>query len=254
MDKKGTNKQKPLIDLDEFDDQVSIWQLIPAGEGKALKKLKLIVESVLNGDVEKESSKPLSLLISGKNSTKIYAKAFLRGLGLGDIREIPAPVIQSYNDLIEFFHLSSSDTGYIISQAQNIRGMIVKDLYNVLTEGILARWNYTKMDKTVFPVLGTIVVTSYSNSSVPFEIKKCFTHQIEIEDYDKTQMELICLQRLLYSNIERENDKVLKLLTTLRSSFESTIQLLKNSVMVMQAEGKGNVLTEEHVKKASYFK
>ena len=58
MAKRGkTDKQdKPLIDLSDFEEQMSLWQLIPAGNGEALKKLKLIVDSLLNSEIKMQNS------------------------------------------------------------------------------------------------------------------------------------------------------------------------------------------------------
>jgi hypothetical protein len=57
--------QSQYCSLEEFDQAVSLWQLFPAGDGKGLRRLKLIVDAILNGQIQ-NTSKPLSVLIVGK--------------------------------------------------------------------------------------------------------------------------------------------------------------------------------------------
>ncbi|AQT70055.1 hypothetical protein STSP2_03257 [Anaerohalosphaera lusitana] len=252
MDKKRVDEKESIIDLDDFEEQVSLWQLIPAGKGEALQRLKLIVDAELNSKTQKENRRPLSLLISGKNGDKVlHAKAFLRALGIEQIKKTSAQLAQNYNDLIEFFHLSTLDTGHIISGAQNMKGLIVKDLYNIVSQGVLTRWNYANMGKTGWPVLGPVIVTSYAQKAVPLEVREHFTHRVEIEDYSKAQLEQVCIQRLAYANIAYEK-RVPGLLTDLRNGYDSVIQLLRDSVLVMRAEGR-KTLTEKDVIAASAF-
>ena len=45
-------EQKQIVGLDEFDNTVSLWQLLPAGAGRGLHRLKTIVNSIHNGQVK----------------------------------------------------------------------------------------------------------------------------------------------------------------------------------------------------------
>lgn len=246
-------QDKQIIDLDEFDSVCSLWQLIPAGSGAGLKKLKLITESILNSQIDKESPKPLSLIISGKYGKRTHGRCWLRTLGITDIREIAASTIVDQYALEEFFHSSTPDTGFIISNAYNLKDQLTKSLYQILNEGMLYRYNLNTFQKSSIPVVGTVVMTTLNTKYINWDLKESFSHQVEIEEYDSTQIQLLCLQRLLYSKIGRESDKVLELLTSLRKTFPSIISLLKNSVLIMLSEG-DKVLKVEHIEKASYFK
>jgi len=253
LDKKGANKQKQIIDLDEFESVCSLWQLVPSGSGASLKKLKLIVNSLLNGKIEKESPKPTSVLISGKYGKRIHARCFLRALGIENIREAPASVLQNLIYLDEYLFGSNPDSGYIISNAQIVKESLFKNLYTILREGLLYRYNFATYQKQSFPVMGTFVMTTLNPKYIPWDLRECFTYHIEIEEYDQIQAELICLQRLLYSNINRESDQVIKELVSLRKTLPSVLLLLKSSVMVMLSEGRQE-LTVDDVRNASRFK
>ncbi|MBN2286881.1 MAG: hypothetical protein JXI43_10570, partial [Tissierellales bacterium] len=80
------------IKLDEFSN-ISLWQLLPAGDGLGLKKLRSIVNSVLNGQAQRETNKPMSLLITGEAGKRTHAYAFLRALGISDMHHITANLL-----------------------------------------------------------------------------------------------------------------------------------------------------------------
>ena len=86
---KKNETKKELCTLDTFDQEVSLWQLLPAGDGKALKRVKTIVNAVHNGQIPK-GTKPLSLLITGETGKRTLGRACLRALGALSINELPS--------------------------------------------------------------------------------------------------------------------------------------------------------------------
>ncbi len=108
-------KEKQIVDLDQFDQTVSLWQLLPSGTGRSTKKLKVIIDSLHNSPVE-QSRKPFSLLISGKQGTRTHARSFLRALGLDHPLELPTQLLQStYSEVFHFFSPTRMCDSYIIS-------------------------------------------------------------------------------------------------------------------------------------------
>jgi hypothetical protein len=45
-------KQKQIITIDEFDNTVSLYQLLPCGAGSGLKRLKIIIDSIHNSEID----------------------------------------------------------------------------------------------------------------------------------------------------------------------------------------------------------
>jgi len=99
------------------------------------------------------------------------------------------------------------------------------------------------------PVMGSIIGTVKKLNLLPDIILNSFEHVVELCEYMPQQKELIVLQRLKYANIEIENEEVLKTLMLYSpSDLEDLIKLLNLSIMVMMADGR-NVLTSNDVRK-----
>jgi Holliday junction resolvasome RuvABC ATP-dependent DNA helicase subunit len=110
---KKQTKQQPVIDLDTFED-VSLFQMIPSGQGFGQSMLKIFVDSVLNGN-----GKLTSLLIVGKAGLTTHASAFLRALGIDNINQTYAAMFSAPHDIYTFF-CSEPHEGYIINSIHNI--------------------------------------------------------------------------------------------------------------------------------------
>ena len=245
MDKKAQQNQ---IQLDGFND-VSLWQLLPCGNGHALKKLKEIVNSELNSHPNRSSNKPFSLLISGPFGKRTHTFAVLRALGYQYIEHIPAALLSNITDLVEFFRNSNPETGYVISDLHSMNTALLKKYYQVLTEGNLITYNYNTHEKLMFPVLSPVIMTIKYQNKVPPYLNECFNYSVELGEYTTQQKELIALQRLKYANIEIQDEEVLKTLMLYSlSDLNDLIKLLDLSIMVMMGEGK-NVLTIPHIKR-----
>lgn len=247
MDEKSTNDQKQ-VKLDEYDN-ISLWQLLPSGNGKGLKKLKEIVNSELNSHPQRSMDKPLSILILGTAGKRTHSFATLRGLGYGYIKHSPAALLASISDLVEFFQGSNAETAYVISDLHSAHTGILKKFYQILSEGNLIAYNQYTHNKTLFPILGPVVMTIRDQNKVPLYLKECFSYTVSLGEYTPQQKELIALQRLKYAGIEIEDEQVLKtLMIHSLSGLDGLIQLLDLSIMVMLGDGR-DVLTSTDVRK-----
>ena len=244
MNDKTKNKQ---IKLDEYD-HLSLWQMIPANSGRGLKKLKSIVNSILNGQAERETNKPLSLLIYGPEGKRTHAYAFLRALGAEYVQHSPAVLLYNPIDFIEFFYGAIMDNGYIISNLNMLPGGNQKKLYQILNEGHFSYMGSVGRKEST-PVMSPIIGTVKKLNLLPDIILNSFEHVVELAEYMPAQKELIALQRLKYAGIEIENEEVLtKLMLYSPSGLEDLIKLLNLSVMSMLGEGRA-VLTSEDIRK-----
>lgn len=236
------------IKLDEYNN-ISLWQLLPAGDGLALKKLRAIVNCVLHGQAYRETNKPLSLLISGETGKKTHSYAFLKALGIEQISHITANLLQTPRDVVDFFCGSTPDSGFLISNLNFLPASMQKKVYQILEEGQHKSVDPYKVEVVATPVYGIIVCTAKNEKLVPQVLRNTFDYHCELRNYTPQQKELICLQRLKYTNIGIEDERVLQtLFLNSTSDLNDLMKLLKLSIVVMMAEGR-NVLTSSDVRK-----
>ena len=248
----GDRDGNSQIRLDEYSN-LSLWQMIGAGDGKALQKLKAIVNSILNSHPVIQGNKPLSLLISGEAGKRTHGHAFLRALGCEEVRFSPAALPVNNIDLTEFLGLSDANTGFVISDLHSVPGPVLKKWFEILSQGKFTTIDF-KREKIVYPVFGTIVMTMRDKMKLPIYLKECFTHIIALDKYTEQQKELIALQRLKYSNIQLESDEVLRTLILYgKPDLNSLIRLLNVSITIMMSEGR-NVLTSYDIRTGNKLK
>jgi len=203
MNDKTKNKQ---IKLDEYN-HLSLWQMLPCGNGKGLKKLKEIVNSIHNGQAVKQGNKPLSLLIYGPSGKRTHMYAFLRALGVEFIHHSPTSILYTAMYMYEFLYGSMPDAAYLFSDLNLLNSGNCKKLYQVLSQGHFSYMNSGGV-KIAVPVLSSIMGTVKNVNHVPDIILNSFEHIVELGEYTDQQKELIALQRLKYSNIEIEGEDV----------------------------------------------
>lgn len=241
-------EQKQIVDLDEFDRTVSLYQLLPSGAGRASKRLKTIINSVHNGQVE-QSKKPFSLLIAGSQGTRTHARSFLRALGLEYPLELPANLVQaSINEVFNFFSPTRLCDSYIISSFSLLYPSVLKTPFEIITTGEFSVYNNVRKMTEVVPVLKPLLMTTHTKNNVPKYFQEKIDHIVELEDYTKQQLELIVLQRLKYCGLDYDEEKVLQLVVEYgHEDLHKIIRLLKSSITVMLADSR-NILTVDDVK------
>ena len=241
--KKQTKQQ--TIDLDTFDD-VSLFQLIPSGEGFGQSMLKVFIDSVHNGN-----GKLNSLLITGKEGLQTHASAFLRALGIENINPIDAAMIQSSHDMYIFF-CTQSYQGYAITNVENITTPAQFHLCEILKKQQFCPFNYMEKKHDIYDVPGIIVMTSHNREKVPESVLKNIDYEVELENYTPEQLELIILQRLKYANIDYEDESVLQEIVKYgNNELEKSIRFMKCCIAVMQSDyGRQTLLKEDVIKAA----
>jgi hypothetical protein len=243
-------KNKPIVSLDEFDDTVSLFQLIPSGTGRGVGQLKTIIDSIHNNPI-KRTKRPLSLVITGNQGCITHSRCFIRALGLEFVAESPAfllqhPVAEIYN----FFNPLLGADAHIISAMDRTSTAILKTVYEVITRGEYTICNSIKKSKEVVAVHKPLVISMFNASNLPDFIRQEITHIVKLENYTIQQLELIILQRLKYANIGYENEKLLKhIVAYSNSDLQCMVRLLKTAISVMMADSRKS-LAEKDVKRA----
>jgi Holliday junction resolvasome RuvABC ATP-dependent DNA helicase subunit len=241
------SKQQATVDLDTFDD-VSLFQMIPAGTGMGLAHLKVLVDSVLNG-----GAKLNSIIITGNTALTTHSFAFLRALGIDNINQTYAAMFSVPHDIYTFFCTEPCD-GYIINNIHNIGNSAQYFLCQILKKQEFSPYNYMEKKHDFYDVSGIVVMTSRDFDKVPESIRKCISHVVKLEEYSVEQLELVILQRCKYASVEIEDQYILQEIVQYgEQDLQKSILFLKTCIAVMQAEGR-QILQKEDIVRAGRLK
>lgn len=231
--KKETTK---IADLAEFDQSVSLYQLIPAGTGKGLSLLKKIVDYILTA----KPARIPSVLITGGQGIRTHAHAFLRALGLEDTREMDGFLMQPCSCLIEFFRAPSANTtGYIITGTHQLDAQVQVKLSDILNRRKFHMFNFIKESKETYGVEGTLILTAPSIFVVPDPIRRTADYHVAIEPYTHQQKVLIGLQRIKYCGIGYQSEEVLEeIVMRANGDLRQMVQLLQIGITLISTDGR----------------
>jgi len=248
------DQKKEYVDLEDYDSSVSLWQMVPSGNGKGLNKLQLIVDAVHSGPIG-HSSKPLSILIAGE-AKKTHSRAFLRALGSVDIAELPSYLLTLRYGLSDFVASQEVFDALLLTNIEQTAVYYMRCLYQYMKEGRYLVKNLSKLDETPFPfdiVYGQcpIVLTTSDINVIPAFLKQTIDFVVTIEPYTEEQIKQILVQRIKYlGTIDYEGQILIdKLVEIGKGKLDKSIALLKDSLLAMHAEGK-TLLTLKHVERA----
>lgn len=242
-------QEEQIISVDEFDETVSLYQLLPNSDGKSLNHLKMIVNSILHNP-EQPQIKPISLLIVGKQATRTHGRSFIRALGIEEIRETPAQLLHTSNNAIyDFFNPLLPAQSFLISSIEVLYPSILKSLYEIITKGEYTWYDYNKRRKGIAVVYNPVVMTAREITKIPDYFQESISNVVMLGEYPKQNLELIVLQRLKYAQIDYENEKVLSLIVEFGcNDLHNIITILKNSITAILSESR-SILTVDDVNK-----
>jgi hypothetical protein len=232
---KKTNDKK-TIELREFDDTVSLWQMIPAGSGKGLMLLKKIVDYILTA----KPTRIPSVMITGGQGIRTHASAFLRALGLEDTREIDGFLLQPCSALIDYFrNPSANTTGYIVTGAHQLDPQVQVKMSDILNRRKFNMFNFIKESKETYGVEGTLVLTAPSIFVVSESIRRAIDYHVHIEPYTHQQKVLIGLQRIKYCGIGYQSEEVLEeIVMRANGDLRQMVQLLQIGITLISTDGR----------------
>jgi hypothetical protein len=242
------SEEKRIPELAEFDQSVSLYQLIPAGTGKGLSLLKKIVDYIL-------TAKPIripSVLITGGHGIRTHASAFLRALGLEDTREMDGFLLQPCSSLIDYFrNPSANTTGYIITGAHQLDAQVQVKMSDILNRRKFNMFNFIKEAKETYGVEGVLVLTAPLISMVPESIRRAIDYHVAIEQYTHQQQILAVLQRLKYCALGYESEQVLEEITLRgNGNIRQMVQLIQICITLISTDGRTEIELRD-VKKAA---
>ncbi len=106
--------------LDEFEKDVNLYRLVSGGQNNALELLRKIVDKIHLDNSANPSKKLPSILIHGKEGTRLHALALLNSLCIVDIRECKGIFLDNGLNSRENFEDSYFDTAHLITSAEEL--------------------------------------------------------------------------------------------------------------------------------------
>jgi len=239
--------RKIVRHIDEFEETVSLYQLIPAGQGKGITFLKKLVDQVHNDSFSKV---PLyrtpSVLICGKEGKGLISKTYLRALGVEKIVEIEASFIEGESYLLAFLHGSNCNAGFIIHHIDKLNDGLRNYIWEVVKHRKFSMYNFLNHFKENHSVRGFLVLTSGDKKKVHKAIIDAVDFIVELENYTQQQLELIVLQRLKFAGLNYENEEVLKeIIEYGNGQLRHTIKFLKDCYTVIRADGRDKLMLSD---------
>jgi len=230
--------------LSEFDDTISLWQLLPAGDGRGLKLLKTIADSVLNGDAKRIPS----ILIVG-NAARTHGRAYVRALGIEQINETHSSFLRNACDLMQFLS-PHRNCAHVISHVDTLVPIAQQVICQILKSSEYHLYNYAQAGRECFFVPGPVVLTA-GVSNIPSPVANVVDYVVRIEPYSHAQKILIVLQRLKYAGIGYESEDVLD--SVAQNGFGNVnglIHFLRICTAVMMSDSRNELLVTD-VQKAT---
>ncbi len=218
---------------EDFEQVVSLWQVVPSGMGYGLAQLRAIVDSQLNGT----GSSLRSVLITGE-AAELHGSAFLRAMGYENINQIHGALLQPAHRVVEFF-CHSMDTAHLITHVEHMITAIHPYICQAVRCGQYAVYDYGKRELVAYSVPSPIVLTASNKKNVPAPMVEAVEYVVHIEPYRAEQLELVALQRLKYSGLTYQDEQVLRqIVRGGRERYDSVIDLLKLVMLLVKADGR----------------
>ncbi len=238
--------------LSEFEDDVNLYRLIPGGTGKALVLLRKIADKIHQDNYESPGTKLPSILLCGKEGTRLHARALINSLCLEDIRECDSRFFDNGMNSKELFEASDFNSVHIITNVEQLRPSQEAVIWQFLRMGWCSYHNFARQARELVHCNGMIILTTSDFSKVPKSITSAIDYKIGIEPYNQSQQELIVHQQLKFCGIDYlDDEEILKKIVDFGcNQLELIFDLLKVCILLAQTDNQ-NILTMSLVKKAS---
>ena len=224
--------QEQQYTFEEFDEHISLWNMIPAGDGSSL----VLLRKILDGSQSGSFSRAPSLLIVGEGADT-FAMAIGNSLCSSDIRQIEGKYLSGTKDQMSFFGDSLFDTVHIVSDPRTM-SMNESVLWHMLRE---RRYKFSSFDGKNFEYIhvnGLLVLVAKNIKLLSPQIIKAVDFKVIIDEYTQEQLELIVHQRLRFCGIDYgEDGRVLKaVVQNGNKHLNLIIDLLKICILMVRAE------------------
>ena len=244
--KKSTGK-KVIRDIGEFDESISLYQLVPGGRGKGIMFLKRIVDQIHQDKYSRAvSRKLLSIIIHGKEGKGTVARGFLRAVGSQEVRQAQSHFMEGESYLLALFNTSSPDAAYIMHNIEQLKDGLQSYLWQVIVEKKFSLFNFLTGLEETRSIRGIMIMTSSQLKKVSSQILDAVDFIVEIEPYSQQQLELIVLQRLKYSGLDYESEQILREIVEYgNGELKHIIRFLRGCYVVLRADGRDKLMMSD---------
>ncbi len=237
---------KEVLRFADFEEEVSLWNLVLPGNGAVRRQFEDIIDSLENRYYH--TVPPLTVLIVGKEGKKLHAAALLRALDKTVIKSAPARYFIEKEDVSSLLRYSESYMGYIVSDFEPLNHLNYKLLNEIITEGTYTIWDNHKKSLISYFVNNPIIVTAEETSLVPECMLQKFQHIVFLQDYTSQQIRRIIRQRIDYCRLDYDDHVVGAVMQRCNLSLKHASRLLEACITSLQAK-KENRLTQSHIER-----
>jgi len=238
---KQQEEQQCINLIDDFDDYVSLSNII--SNNLSLIKIQKIVDKITHDRFGTSDYKYPSILIAGKIGKRTHGISLLRSLGIDNYQVIESQLYGHTGFSVR--HFSNTHEGVVLCNVEHLDQQCQKIVLDVIKNRKFTFFNYMNQDKVVYHYDGILIMTCGDISKVHEQVYKSVSHFVQILPYDQTELELMVLQRLKFSGIEIDDGLSGKIVQQ-GGDLHNIIRFLKDTVMVMRAEGR-KCITEEDI-------
>ena len=239
---KKTKKTIPK-DINDFEREVNLYRLVSGGTGTALVQLKKIADKIHQDNFSSPGTKLSSLLLCGKEGTRLHALALLNSLCISDIRECDGRYFDSGLNSKEIFENSYFDTCHLITNIEQLRPQQEAVIWRYLKLGFCSYQNFALKTKEIIHCNGMVILTAKDSSKISSPILSAVDYKIGIEMYNQASLETVVHQMLSYSGIDYGEDP--EILTTIIEygvgQLKVIFDLLKICILLAQSENEGKL-------------
>lgn len=236
--KKQEEEQKVIYELEHFESQCHLWNIIPGGSGKEIVKLRKIIDALQSDNYSAPGNKKPSILITAVVGKQLVINAITNSLALIDVRECHGKYFENYVSSYHFFNDSYPTTAHVITNLEQLRGRAESTLWKFLKNRECSYYNAVNgsFDKVIH-CNGLIIMSCSNVASVPSTILRATDHVIRLEPLTSDQMLAAIHQRLVFCSIEYDGEQVLQAIVEQGAGqMRQVIEFLKVCIMVMKAE------------------
>lgn len=227
------NTKQQVYKFEEFNEHVSLWNMIPAGDGASLVLLRKILDGIQSGAFNRAPS----IFIIGEGAD-IYALALANSLCSGNVRHIEGRYLTGTNDQVSFWGDSLFDTVHIINEPQTT-GLNESVIWHILKNRVCKFRSFDRNNVQYIHVNGTIILTATDLKRIPSQLIRASNFKVIIDSYTQQQLELIVHQRLNFCGVDYgDNEDILKSIIEYgNGNLNLILDFLKVCILMIQSEG-----------------
>lgn len=247
---KKTEQTKTNRDIDDFEQDIHLWNMISGGSAKGLMLLRKVVDATFSKT--DKSRMPRVLIIGDDNSgSNFHARALTKSLCLEDIKEVPAKFIDGSGGMNskEFFASNCGlNSAHLIYDLDALRSSAESVLWRYLKIGSIAYDNPLRESEAPEMIFcnGLMVLTVNELQKISKQIIDAMDFVVKLEPYSPQQLELIVLQRLKYCNVSYESEEVLKgIVHHADKTINGVIHFLKICLTIIGADGRNEITLKD---------